>query len=921
MSTNSNEALGKTTPEPKKNKLQAPKKNEYKALYDSMSEMVEVIELIYDKQQQPIDFYIRDVNISFAKLLNKTKEELIDKKITSVVGIIEDYWLTSFASVDKTGAPIRFKSYGAEFDKYYFVSAWKITKGRVGVSFTCITESEKAEIALKEKLEKEKNARNKTEYKLKEKTLELQNSFDNLHAVNTKLAFQNQEKDRWAEALANIKVELEQQVVCLNQAAIVSETDAAGTIIFVNDNFCKIFGYQRKELIGKDHAVIKSGEHSSNFMTSMWKTIRSGKVWKGEIINKAKGHNNFIWLEMTITPFKDVNGKIIKYVGIQFDITAQVKQKEALSKQAEKLASANSKLAFQNKEKDKRVAELAKAMYDLSYQHEEKDKRSKELASAKEEKEKRARELVIANTELAFQNTEKEKRANELAVANTELAFQNKEKEQRADELVVANIELAFQNEEKEKRADELAVANTELAFQNKEKEQRANELAVANTELAFQNKEKDSRSEELVLAKEEKEKRANELMIANTELAFQNKEKDKRADELIIANKEKDKRVEELAIAKELRQFIETSSTPIFGIDNTGLINEWNQASERVTGYKKEEVLGSNWKSFTPIESEIKASKILNLVLSGKSTANFEFSIFSKAKKPIMLLVNSSTRRDTHGKIKGMLAVGQDITELVGYRNELEIKVEERTVKLNQALEKQKELNDIKSKFVSTASHEFRTPLTAINFAAGSIKKYWKKMEPKMVEQKLYKIENQVLHMTRLLDDVLLVGQAGANELKNNPSHVHLGAFINEIIEEVSISQEKSHQIVVLDPEGLKKNTIFIDKKLGRNIFINLISNAIKYSANSKKIVVEFSSNKKYIIISVTDFGIGISNTELKTVFNPFSRGKNVDLIQGTGLGLSIAKEAIDAMQGKILVKSAIGKGTTFIAKLPKTK
>jgi signal transduction histidine kinase len=174
---------------------------------------------------------------------------------------------------------------------------------------------------------------------------------------------------------------------------------------------------------------------------------------------------------------------------------------------------------------------------------------------------------------------------------------------------------------------------------------------------------------------------------------------------------------------------------------------------------------------------------------------------------------------------------------------------------------------------------------------------------------------------MTRLLDDVLMVGQAGAGELKNNPTDVYLGDFINEIIEEVSISREQSHQIDVLDPEDLKKNTVFIDKKLGRNIFINLISNAVKYSANSKKIVIQFSSNKKYIIISVTDFGIGISNTELKTIFNPFSRGKNVDLIQGTGLGLSIVKEAITAMQGKILVNSSIGKGTTFITKLPKTK
>ena len=844
MSTNSNATLGKVTLDPKNEAIKPPQKNEYKALFDSMSEMVEVIELIYNKEQQPVDFYIRDVNISFAKLLNKTKEELIDKRITSVIGIIEDYWLTSFATVDKTGEPLRFKSYGAEFDKYYFVSVWKIREGRIGVSFTCITESEKAEIALKKRLKKEKSARNKTEQKLTEKSLELQNSFDALRSVNTKLAFQNEEKDRGANSLANIKVELEQQVTCLNQAAIVSETDASGTLIFVNDNFCKIFGYQRKELIGKSHAVIKSGKNSSSFIANMWKTISTGKVWKDEIINKAKGNKKFIWLDMTITPFKDIHGNIVKYVGIQFDITAQIKQKKALLKQAEKLALANSKLASQNKEKDKHVAELAKAMYDLSYQNEAKDKRSKEFASAKEEK---------------------EKRADELALANAELAFQNKEKDRRSEELLIAK-------EEKEKRAHELTIANKELAFQNKEKEKRATELVSANIELAFQ-------------------------------------------------NEEKEKRVQELAIAKELRQFIETSSTPIFGIDHIGLINEWNQASQKVTGYQKEEVLGIHWKTFTPAKSEKKASSVLNLVLEGKQTENFEFSIFSKDKNQVILLVNSSARRDTHGKITGVLAVGQDITELVGYRNELEIKVKERTVKLNQALEKQKELNELKSKFVSTASHEFRTPLTAINFAAGSIKKYWGKMEPNLVEKKLYKIENQVLHMTRLLDDVLMVGQAGAGELKNNPTDVYLGDFINEIIEEVSISREQSHQIDVLDPEDLKKNTVFIDKKLGRNIFINLISNAVKYSANSKKIVIQFSSNKKYIIISVTDFGIGISNTELKTIFNPFSRGKNVDLIQGTGLGLSIVKEAITAMQGKILVKSSIGKGTTFITKLPKTK
>src|SRR5260221_5584033 len=202
------------------------------------------------------------------------------------------------------------------------------------------------------------------------------------------------------------------------------------------------------------------------------------------------------------------------------------------------IANFNRKLAFQNKEKEKRAAELLIANKELDFQNEEKGKRaaeliiaSKELIFQSGEKKKRAAELIVANKELVFQNGEKEKRAAELIIANEELVFQNEEKEKRAAELEIANIELAFQNEEKEKRAsekeksaEELIIANKELAFQNKEKEKRAAELGIANIELAFQN--------------DEKEKQAAELGIANTELAFQNEEKEKLAAELIIANK-----------------------------------------------------------------------------------------------------------------------------------------------------------------------------------------------------------------------------------------------------------------------------------------------------------------------------------------------------------------------------------------------
>ena len=373
-------------------------------------------------------------------------------------------------------------------------------------------------------------------------------------------------------------------------------------------------------------------------------------------------------------------------------------------------------------------------------------------------------------------------------------------------------------------------------------------------------------------------------------------------------------------AIANELRQFIETANAPIFGIDSQGLVNEWNQTSEKITGFTKKDVLGKDLvQTYITKDYQKAVKQVLDDALLGKETANYEFPLFTKTKERVMVLLNSSTRRNANGDVTGVLGVGQDITELVGYRNQLELKVNQRTLKLNEALKKEKELRELKSKFVSTASHEFRTPLSSINFAAGSIKKYWSKMEPNVIEKKLHKIEDQVMHMTKLLDDILIVGQAEAGKIMYNPIHLNLGDFIYEIIEEVGNSHNKRHKILLIDDEKLKNTYIFIDEKLGRNIFINIISNAVKFSPDADTVTVEFSTEKNYTVISVIDFGIGIPKAELSNIFNPFIRGENVDLIQGTGLGLSIVKEAVDVLGGKIIVNSKIGKGTSFVVKIPK--
>jgi PAS domain S-box-containing protein len=517
--------------------------------------------------------------------------------------------------------------------------------------------------------------------------------------------------------------------------------------------------------------------------------------------------------------------------------------------------------------------------------------------------------LALAKKELIFQREKKDDLIDELVVVK-------KEKSARVDALALAKKELIFESEKKDDLIDELVVVK-------KEKAKRADELVVAK-------KEKAKRADELVVAKKEKAKRADELVVAK-------KEKAKRADELVVAKKEKAKRADELALAKkelafqkeiegyrskmenvalELTLLIDTANAPIFGIDSKGLVNEWNQTSEKITGFTKEEVLGKDLVQTYITEDYRKSVKqVLDDALKGKETANYEFPLFSKDGDRLMVLLNSSTRRSVNGKINGVLGVGQDITELVGSRK----KLERRTRELDEALKNEKELNELKSRFVSIASHEFRTPLSAINFAAGSIKKYRDKMEPIMVAKKLDKIENQVLHMTQLLDDILIVGQAEAGEIRNHPLTLNLGEFISEIIEEVYSSFNESHEVLLIGPEELKSTDIFIDEKLGRNIFINLLSNAVKFSPNAHQVTVELSSEKDHTIISVTDFGIGIPKSEVKNIFTPFTRGKNVDLIQGTGLGLSIVKEAVDLIGGEIVINSKVGKGTTFSVKILK--
>jgi signal transduction histidine kinase len=240
---------------------------------------------------------------------------------------------------------------------------------------------------------------------------------------------------------------------------------------------------------------------------------------------------------------------------------------------------------------------------------------------------------------------------------------------------------------------------------------------------------------------------------------------------------------------------------------------------------------------------------------------------------------------------------------------------VKERTRDLNEALQKEKELVEMKGKFVSIASHEFRTPLSNILLAAGFLTKHHKKISAEEFSNKLQSIEKQVSHMTFLLDDILMIGKGEAGKIMTNYSSISIDEFFIQTVREVEQNAD-SHRIRLNLNCSVKH--FDADEKLLRNILINLLTNAIKFSGHIKEVAVTVSNTSRFLHMDVADRGIGISPDDMEKLFIAFHRGMNVGAIQGTGLGLSIVKKAVQLLKGEIKVKSNIGKGTIFHVELP---
>lgn len=226
--------------------------------------------------------------------------------------------------------------------------------------------------------------------------------------------------------------------------------------------------------------------------------------------------------------------------------------------------------------------------------------------------------------------------------------------------------------------------------------------------------------------------------------------------------------------------------------------------------------------------------------------------------------------------------------------------------------LQKQSELNDMKSRFISVASHEFRTPLAIILSSAELLKYYGDRLPEAEKSEVIGTIENGVQRMTRMLDRVLLLGKAEAQMLEFQPRELNLAALCRSMVEDARTQQPKAPCSMETHFTDMPAAGLF-DEKLLRHIFGNLLSNAIKYSPQGGTVSFRVFPQDQHMVFEVADQGIGIPAEEIPHLFEPFHRASNVGDIQGTGLGLAIVKNAVDLHKGSIQVSSSAQHGTCF--------
>ncbi len=383
----------------------------------------------------------------------------------------------------------------------------------------------------------------------------------------------------------------------------------------------------------------------------------------------------------------------------------------------------------------------------------------------------------------------------------------------------------------------------------------------------------------------------------------------------------------------------IQNAIDGIITIDDHGVIELMNPSASKLFGYLPEETIGKNIASLIPtLSRNNQAEEDMSEDDQWKSTFVGRVAEVNGMRKdhstfPLRLCISEVIYFNrtiftafTHDLSKQKLAEDR----LREYAAQLEQEVQDRTQSLKDtvhalrqakedvslSLKKEQELGLLKNRFVSMASHEFRTPLSAVQLSASLIEKYADHYNSPNISKHVTKIKNVVANLTTILNDFLSLEKLEAGKVEATLTSFNMVELAEELTEEMQMVA-KQNQLIFYSHRG-NSEKVTLDANLLKNCIINLIANSIKYSGENTQIDFKTEINDQNFILSISDNGIGIPENDQKHLFEAFFRAKNTGNIPGTGLGLNIVSQYTSLMKGKIRFSSIVNSGTLFTLTFP---
>ncbi|SEL26338.1 PAS/PAC sensor signal transduction histidine kinase [Maribacter orientalis] len=339
------------------------------------------------------------------------------------------------------------------------------------------------------------------------------------------------------------------------------------------------------------------------------------------------------------------------------------------------------------------------------------------------------------------------------------------------------------------------------------------------------------------------------------------------------------------------------------------------NKEAQRNLGYTIEELVKMTPVNIKPELSQPKFRELIQPLLKGKME-KLKFETVHGRKNGSSYPVEVHLQLSAIGDNKVFVAMILDITERKNYTEKLEKTVDERTKQLTEALAVEKELNELKTRFLSLVSHEFKTPLSSILTSITLLGKYTQTEQQEKRDKHVNTIKKKVKYLDTILNDFLSVERLDSGKVNYKIETFALSKIVNEVIYDANMLLKAGQKIQY--PENFDDIIIQFDEKTLELALSNLVHNAIKYSPEDSVIDVQVAIEENKLFLKIIDKGIGIPEEEQKYIFNRYFRAENALLTQGTGIGLNIAKQHLENLGGGLEFSSELNKGSIFTVSIP---